>query len=52
MKKIILSLTVLAAAVSANAQEAFRHLGVGFEAGTAAAAVNVSVPVVTDHLVL
>lgn len=52
MKKIILSLMVLAAAVSANAQEAFRHLGVGFEAGTAAASVNVSVPVVTDHLVL
>lgn len=52
MKKIILSLVVLAAAVSSNAQEAFRHLGVGIEAGTAAASVNMSIPVVTDHLVL
>ena len=50
MKKIILSMMVLAATVSVNAQEAFKHIGAGLEVGTAGAGVNVAIPVVSNHL--
>ncbi|MCQ2131065.1 MAG: hypothetical protein MJY94_06735 [Bacteroidales bacterium] len=52
MKKIIVSLMVLAAAVSANAQEAFKHVAAGLQVGTTGAGVQVAVPVVTDHVTL
>lgn len=52
MKKFIISLMVLAAAASANAQEAFKHLGAGIEVGTAGAGINVALPVVNDHLTI
>lgn len=50
MKKIIVSLMVLAAAVSANAQEAFKHVAAGVQLGTTGAGIQVAVPVVTDHI--
>lgn len=50
MKKIIITLMVLTAAVSASAQEAFKHLGAGLEIGTAGAGINVALPVVDNHL--
>lgn len=50
MKRIILTIMVLAAAASANAQEAFKHLGAGLEVGTTGAGVQLALPVVTDHI--
>ena len=52
MKKILTTLCVLSATLSVNAQEAFKHLSVGLEAGTTGIGVELALPVVTDHLVL
>lgn len=50
MKKL---LTIVAAtlAVSAQAQQAFKQFGLSAEVGTTGIGVNISVPLVTDHLV-
>lgn len=56
MKKIIFSLAAVAMALTANAQteqmNAFRNVGIGVEAGLMGAGVELSMPVVTNHLVL
>lgn len=52
MKRLIVSLLVLAAAAGANAQEAFKHIAVGVEAGTTGAGVQLALPVISDHLTL
>lgn len=56
MKKILFSLATMALALTATAQtehmNSFRNLGIGVEAGLMGAGVQVSVPVVTNHLVL
>ena len=53
MKKLFITLTLVAAGMTvANAQEAFKHLGLGIEAGTTGAGLELALPVVTDHLVL
>lgn len=52
MKKLIILAAALALGMGANAQEAFRHLSLGIEAGTTGAGVQMSIPVVTNHLVL
>lgn len=56
MKKTFLSMALAVIAMSAIAQdenlEAFRRLGVGFEVGAMGAGVQVTVPVVTNHLFL
>lgn len=53
MKKI---LTLLSAAVvtssAAFGQEAFKHVGLSVEAGTTGLGVNLSYPLLTDHIVL
>lgn len=52
MKRILTTICILAAAMSANAQEAFKHLSVGLEAGTTGFGVELALPIATDHLVL
>ncbi|MBQ0057793.1 MAG: hypothetical protein KBT20_09070 [Bacteroidales bacterium] len=56
MKKIILSLVAVAVALTASAQtknmNAFKNVGIGVEAGLMGAGVEVSMPVVSNHLVL
>lgn len=53
MKKILtLALAASLIAGVAQAQEAFKHLGLSVEAGTTGLGVNLSYPIVTDHLVL
>ena len=56
MKKTVFSLALAAVATVGMAQspsmEAFKHMGVGVEVGLMGLGVEVSVPVVTDHLVL
>ena len=56
MKKTTLTLALAAIAAMSSAQalqmNAFRNVGVGVEAGLMGAGVEVSVPVVTNHLVL
>lgn len=53
MKKF-LALTLAASMLAgvADAQRAFRHLGISVEAGTTGAGFNLSYPLVSDHLVL
>lgn len=53
MKKILaLALAASLSAGAAQAQEAFKHLGLSVEAGTTGLGVNLSYPIVTDHLIL
>lgn len=58
MKKSLITLAVAAATIfAAQAQkspsmQAFKHVGIGVEAGLMGAGVQISYPVVTDHLVL
>lgn len=56
MKIILKPLAVTAlcalSATAAYAQEAFRHLSAGVEAGTTGIGIQLAIPVVTDHLVL
>lgn len=54
MKKLIVSAAAMVMALTANAQymEPFRNVGVGVEAGLGGFGIQVSVPVVKDHLVL
>jgi len=56
MKKTFFSLALVAMSTLGFAQsetmEAFKHVGVGLEVGLMGAGVQVSMPVVTDHLVL
>lgn len=53
MKKIFaLALAASMMAGAANAQEAFKHLGISVEVGTTGAGVNISYPIVTDHVIL
>ena len=37
---------------AANAQEAFEHMGASVELGTTGLGINISLPVVTDHLII
>lgn len=53
MKKtfaLVLAATLMAGA--AQAQECFRHLGVSIEAGTTGVGANLSLPLITDHVIL
>lgn len=52
MKKVILLLTSLLCTTSVFAQMAFRQLGTSVEFGTTGLGVNVSVPVITDRLIV
>ena len=53
MKKVFtIALAASLLAGAAQAQEAFKHLGMSLEAGTTGLGVNLSYPLVTDHLVL
>lgn len=53
MKKFLISAVIAASAmISANAQEAFKALGASAEIGTTGLGINLSMPVVTDHLYL
>ncbi|MBQ0024911.1 MAG: hypothetical protein KBT00_04215 [Bacteroidales bacterium] len=52
MKRLLTTLCVLVIAFSANAQEAFKHLSIGLEAGTVGTGVQLALPIVSDHLVL
>lgn len=53
MKKIFaLALAASMVAGAAQAQEAFKHLGMSLEAGTTGVGVNLSYPIVTDHLIV
>lgn len=53
MKKLI---AIVAASVSSisvlNAQQAFKSLAIGFEAGTTGLGVEIAIPIVTDRIVL
>lgn len=52
MRKLVSLLVVSAVATSAAfAQKAFKQLGISLEAGTTGAGVNISYPLVTDHLI-
>lgn len=53
MKKLcILAVTLLASLSALHAQEAFKHLSLGLEAGTAGVGLEINVPIVTNHVVL
>lgn len=53
MKKLlILAITLLAGVSALHAQEAFKHLSLGLEAGTAGVGIEMNLPVVTNHVVL
>ena len=53
MKKLVVLVSVAVLSVSAMyAQEAFKNVGLSAELGTTGIGVNVSYPVVTDHLIL
>lgn len=53
MKKTLLSFAIaMTLAASAQAQEAFKALGASIELGTTGVGVNLTMPVVTDHLFL
>lgn len=53
MKRIITLFTTTVLSLSTlSAQEAFRHLGASVEFGTTGLGVNVSVPVITDRLIV
>lgn len=53
MKKILLAAAVASAIITnANAQEAFKALGASIELGTTGVGVNLTTPVVTNHLFL
>lgn len=53
MKKLISLIAIsLIATSSVFAQKAFKQLGVSLEAGTTGLGINVSLPLVTDHLIL
>ena len=53
MKKFLaFALTATMLTGAAQAQEAFKHLGMSVEAGTTGVGINLSYPLVTDHLVL
>lgn len=52
MKKTLIAAALSLLCIGANAQEAFKHLSVGLEAGTTGVGLEVAVPVITDHLVL
>jgi len=53
MKKLFILVAIIQASASTiGAQEAFKHLGMGLEVGTTGAGVEVSFPLVTDHLVI
>lgn len=45
-------MSIAMACSTAFAQEAFKHLGISLEAGTTGLGVNLSYPLVTDHLTL
>lgn len=51
-KAIALSLATLLTCGAVQAQDAFKHLGMSVEAGTTGLGVNLSYPVVTNHLIL
>ena len=53
MKKLI-SVIILASGLcfASSAQQAFKSLSIGFEAGTTGIGVELAIPIVTDHLVL
>ena len=51
-KKLLLIAAAALLCLSASAQEAFKHLSIGVEAGTAGAGVELAFPLVTNHLVL
>ena len=51
-KLFVIAAMLLMAASASNAQEAFKHLSIGLEAGTTGAGVELALPVVTDHLIL
>lgn len=50
-RTVILSAAALLLATVLNAQEAFKHLSMGIEAGTAGAGVELALPVVSNHVV-
>ena len=53
MKKLFtLALAALMACGAAQAQKAFRQVGVSLEAGTTGVGANLSLPVVSNHLIL
>ena len=53
MKKIFtLALAASMMAGAAQAQEAFKHMGMSLEVGTTGAGINLSYPLVTDHLIV
>ncbi len=53
MKKVFaIALAASMIAGVAQAQEAFKHLGISVEAGTTGVGANISYPIVTDHLII
>lgn len=53
MKKFFaIALAVSMMTGAAQAQEAFKHLGMSIEAGTTGAGINLSYPLVSDHIIL
>lgn len=55
MKKTFIALLAFALLSSGSAvyaQQAFKHLSIGAEVGTAGAGIELALPVITDHLVL
>lgn len=51
-KKLSLLTALVAICSPASAQEAFKHLSIGLEAGTTGAGVELALPIVKDHLVI
>lgn len=53
MKRILFVLVaIVASCMSANSQEAFKHLSAGLELGSTGAGVEVALPVVSNHVVV
>ena len=53
MKKLIVTVAAfLGIVLGLNAQQAFKSLAIGFEAGTTGLGVEVAVPIVTNRIVL
>ena len=53
MKRLVIfAVAVLFSASALNAQEAFKHLSLGLEAGTAGAGLELALPVVSNHVVV
>ena len=51
-KTIFFAIALVLSAGTANSQEAFKHLSVGLDLATTGVGLELSLPVVTDHLVL